>query len=44
MMRRRNGSIRTSFQEQGAATLIRQELGWLPQFSELDTMVRHAWG
>ncbi len=25
------------------ATLARQRLGWQPQFSNLDTMVRHAW-
>jgi len=25
------------------ATLARQQLGWVPQFAELDTMVRHAW-
>lgn len=25
------------------ATLARQKLGWQPQFSDLDTMVQHAW-
>lgn len=25
------------------ATLARQQLGWTPQFDDLDTMVRHAW-
>jgi UDP-glucose 4-epimerase len=25
------------------ATLARQQLGWVPQFEELDTIVRHAW-
>jgi UDP-glucose 4-epimerase len=26
------------------ATLARQQLGWQPQFADLATMVRHAWG
>jgi UDP-glucose 4-epimerase len=26
------------------ATLARQQLGWQPQFADLETMVRHAWG
>ena len=26
------------------ATLARQQLGWTPQFPELDTLVAHAWG
>jgi UDP-glucose 4-epimerase len=26
------------------ATLARQQLGWQPQFAELESMVRHAWG
>jgi UDP-glucose 4-epimerase len=25
------------------ATLARQQLGWTPQFADLDTLVRHAW-
>ena len=25
------------------ATLARQQLGWVPKFAELDTMVQHAW-
>lgn len=25
------------------ATLARQQLGWVPQFPELDTIVAHAW-
>jgi UDP-glucose 4-epimerase len=25
------------------ATLARQELCWVPQFYDLDTIVRHAW-
>ena len=25
------------------ATLARQQLGWTPQFPELDTLVAHAW-
>jgi UDP-glucose 4-epimerase len=25
------------------ATLARQQLGWQPQFADLETMVRHAW-
>jgi UDP-glucose 4-epimerase len=25
------------------ATLARQQLGWRPQFADLDTLVRHAW-
>lgn len=26
------------------ATLARQQLGWVPQFPDLETLVRHAWG
>lgn len=26
------------------ATLARQQLGWTPQFPELDTLVANAWG
>ena len=26
------------------ATLARHQLGWTPQFPELDTLVAHAWG